>query len=330
MRVVIIGAGLAGSVASGAFAALNPTNYDKRAPTDEARHKAVMRLRDANVAKYLGIDVEPVTVWKAVAWENRLYETADMRMNNQYSYKLYRELGERSLRSLGRVKRWLVEGSPLPRKTHWNHKLVGVLDGQLMFETREHDSPVVREVVDYDVCISTMPMPMLLKAASIRFTERFECRPIWVWHGTLHIPSTLHQTIYFPGMDTPAYRVTIQGRKVIIESISDGKIDVDRLMWHFGLGSDDFDVQPKWDPENQVKFEMFRQSMGKMVAIDDNARRQYIYELTDRFRIYSLGRFAIWKPVRADHLVQDIDKIKRLVKLGGASAGYEHNRARIS
>jgi hypothetical protein len=51
--------------------------------------------------------------------------------------------------------------------------------------------------------------------------------------------------------------------------------------------------------------------------------------LTDRFGIYSLGRYAIWKPIRADHLVQDVEKIKQLAKLSSVSAGYERNRARI-
>lgn len=329
MKVVIIGAGFAGSIASGAFAADGPINYDQSAATDEPKHKAVMRLRDANVAKYLGTHVEPVTVWKSVAWDGQLYEVADMRMSNQYSLKLYGELGERSLRSLGRVERWLMAGVPRPYITHWDHKLVSVTDGHLVFEVKVTDKLAsIAESQSYDICISTIPMPILLKAAGIKFDEKFECRPIWVWTGTLIHHSSLHQTIYFSDDTTPVYRATIQGRKVIIESIDDSKINIDEIIWHFGLWTEDLQTLPNRAPEDEVKLEMFKQPMGKMIAIDEDARRQYIYELTDRFGIYSFGRYAIWKPIRTDHLVQDIDKIMRLAKLSHTVVDYRRSKAR--
>ena len=314
MKVVIIGAGLAGSVASGAFAADKPVNYDMQQPREQNRHQAVMRLRDVNVAKYLGISVEQVTVWKAVAWGDQLYEVADMRMNNLYSLKLYAELAERSLRTLGRVTRWLIEGVPLPREVRWGHKLVSVEDGQLTFTDRSGGIGV-----DYDICISTIPMPVMLQAAGIPFTEQFRSHPIYVWRGKLGVQCSLHQTIYFPDPGTPVYRATVQGKQVIIECIDDTPIDLAKVLWFFGLEREDLVNDPM----------MTEQPMGKMNAINDDERRRYIYELTDRYGIYSLGRYAIWKPIRADHLVQDVDKIKRLAKLSSASAGYERNRARI-
>lgn len=318
MKVVIIGAGLAGSVASGAFAGEHPVNYDASDIRPMPKHKAVMRLRDPTVARYLGVHVEPVTVWKAVSIEGFLYEMADIRTNNMYSLKLYGELGERSLKTLGRVDRWLLEGVPLPRETYWLHELtkVGDSDGKLYFNHGAQET-----VVEYDVCISTIPMEIMLRACGMDYLETFRAEPISVWTGTLKLESTLHQTIYFPGPDTPVYRATIQGKQVIIECINSQTPMLGDIMDSFGVKVDDFAKLPE---ESQ-------QPMGKMQTINDDSRRQYIYELTERFNIYSFGRYAIWKPIRADHLVTDIEQIKALVKVvNRASGSYERSRARLS
>ena len=315
MNVLIIGAGMAGSVASGAFGVYAPVNYDLRAGNEESEHKAVMRLRDVNVAKYLGVQVEPITVWKSVADEDRLLESADIRLNNLYSLKLYGELGERSLRSLGRVQRWLIRGVPRPRDTQWNHRLVKLTPGLATFKCmgEYHE-------YSYDVCISTIPMRFALEAAGYHISRaQFESKSIYVWTATVKHKCTLHQTIYFPIFGTSVYRATLQGQQFIIESIDDAKLCISDVAWYFGLEEEDFE-----------DIKMHQQNMGKLVPIDEHMRHQYIYELTDRFNVYSLGRYAIWKPIRADHLVGDVEKIHQLASLSRNAMLYERNKTKAS
>ena len=63
-----------------------------------------------------------------------------------------------------------------------------------------------------------------------------------------------------------------------------------------------------------------------LVLVDDDARKSLIYELTDRFGIYSFGRFATWKPIRTDHLVGDIDVVKKL--MAASSMSYHVTKQR--
>ena len=56
-------------------------------------------------------------------------------------------------------------------------------------------------------------------------------------------------------------------------------------------------------------YTVYKQSIGKILPFANRIRKQIIDDLTNRFNIYSLGRFAIWKPIRVDHVVDDMKAI---------------------
>ena len=57
------------------------------------------------------------------------------------------------------------------------------------------------------------------------------------------------------------------------------------------------------------------QSLGKIAPIDDVWRRSFIGWLSDAHKIYSLGRFATWRPdVKVMDVIADVQKIKRLAE----------------
>lgn len=305
MKVVIIGAGIAGAVAAGALSSYQPEVYDGAKDEQQSRkHKAVMRLRDASISRYLGVGTTKIQVYKAIAVEGSIQLASDARLNNMYSLKTYGMLGARSLGSTGLVDRFIMDDDFSIKGVHYDSWLMGIEGGKLSF------AGVGAHGVEYDVCISTIPMPVMLKACGLSSRLSFEHLPVFVYRGMLTVPSTVHQTLYFPSDNTPIYRATIQNEGVIIESMSSlAPVDISSVMRCFGLRQHHYtmDAMPH------------KQEMGKMLPVDDTMRKRHILELTEKFGIYSLGRFAIWKSIRADHLVQDIELIKAMIK---DSSGY--------
>ena len=65
------------------------------------------------------------------------------------------------------------------------------------------------------------------------------------------------------------------------------------------------------------------QKYSKILPIDDNIRKRFIMWATDRFNIYSLGRFATWRPgLLLDDVVNDVRVIRKIIKNGQ----YDHKK----
>jgi hypothetical protein len=68
------------------------------------------------------------------------------------------------------------------------------------------------------------------------------------------------------------------------------------------------------------------QKYFKILPIDNDERKRFIAWATDNFNIYSLGRYATWRPsLLLDDLVQDIRLIE---KWGLLSDKYDLNQQR--
>lgn len=299
--VVILGAGIAGRIAAKSLAYLNPIVFDAATPTGTGydKHMAIMRLRDPALCSLLGCEFKTVDVWKAVVRRNSITETPNIRDNNLYSLKLYGRLGARSLTQLGWAKRHVI--TKMPHQTaEYGKKLVKIMDGGLVFADGG--------LVSYDICVSTIPMPaMIASTGSIVPDGVFDAKPVTVLTGHFPLCSDVNQTLYYPDPETPLYRASIEGQRFIIEIIGQ-PIDVEldlavyRCQRTFGV---------KFPPVSSMKRTV--QKLGKMSTMPDDSRKKTIINLTKKFNIYSFGRFAIWKPIRADHLIDDIDKIKRMI-----------------
>ena len=57
-----------------------------------------------------------------------------------------------------------------------------------------------------------------------------------------------------------------------------------------------------------------QQINGKFVPLEEEYRKRLMYDLTQKHNIYSLGRHATWRKVLLDDVVQDIDRIERMIK----------------
>lgn len=310
MRVAIVGAGLAGIIAesaiSKAFTDSKVAVFDgKKTKGISDQHKAVMRLHNDSIKEYVNCSLRPIKVQKAVYHKGVIYDSPNLLLNNLYSLKVYDSIGSRSLLQLGSVERYLISNIRVSSVNYIRQNVLGIKDSQLL---SLHGSSY-----DYDICISTIPMPLLLKLVGKDYEVKFKHRSVFVATFDLNIKSDVHQTLYFtdPSESIP-YRVTIEGNKVIAEFlIRMEKEDIDlslmnKIMMPFGING-------VYCDEDTV--ETFEQKMGKIDPIDDNLRRRIMMELTDEFNVYSFGRFATWRPLRVDQVLEDIKKIIMLIRV---------------
>jgi hypothetical protein len=313
VRLVILGAGLAGTIASSAFRGYNPTVYEAKPDVGALdNHKAVMRIRDPEVGNLLGCNLKPIKATKEVWFKGQLHQQASIQMNNLYSQKAYGCIGRRSLNSLGTVDRYLIEGTVKPVHCEYGKVVTHIDAGKIHFSTGSHRTKSM-----YDICISTIPMPTLLMTLYGEYSDVFKTEEIYVCEYKLYdIKSTVHQTIYFPEEQYPMYRATLQNDKLIVEAIEGfGEQHEGIIAEAFGLKRTDFSHESDTT-----------QKAGKLIPIDEDVRLSTIYKLTNDHNIYSFGRYAIWKAIRTDHLLKDIDLIKRMMN---AKTKYDKGRLQI-
>lgn len=321
-EVLILGSGFGGTMAANLLRqrGKDVVVVDKKSEPSR-NHFALMRFKDKEVAKPLGATLRKVVVEKAVWWEGKLHYTADIQMKNQYSLKTYGVLGHRSLSSLGMKERYLVEADQL--YTAFDRTLWGYSPREIKREAGKTVAVLERgdEVMEVvcDACISTIPLPITIKLAGLPLLkDLFVARKISVNKGRLKYGlnnGQVSQTIYYPESTTiyPIYRATIESDWLIAESMgvaikescpSDMKQIFNICRTSFGLRDDSLE---------EDSFRAYTQALGKIFCRNEVERRKYIYRLTDLFKVYSLGRFGTWRPIRTDDIINDCAKVINLI-----------------
>lgn len=300
-------------IAVGAFRSNHPSVYEMKSQNSSglSSHKAVLRFRDPKVGLLLGCDFKEIVAYKAVLFFGQLYEQPTITMNNLYSLKLYNRIEERSLLSLGKVKRYFIQEREIVLPdVNYDHELVAADKGCLSFKIEE-------KVVEahYDFCICTLPLPVLLKALKLKH-DFFKFQSVYIKRMNLNFFSDVHQTIYVPEAKYKTYRVTLENDLIIFESVggfADQK-EIKELLFYFGFGFSDL---------KKDSFSEHEQKMGKLIGLNEDFRKKILMFLTINYNIYLFGRYAIWKPLRADDLVSDVEKIRRMINFSEIGREYE-------
>jgi hypothetical protein len=161
--------------------------------------------------------------------------------------------------------------------------------------------------------ISTAPMPVNLAASGSTYSTdfKFDREPIRVIRITLNVPADVYQTVYFPNPETDLFRASITGNVLIIETLAHGPVQegmaldfiLDEALHVFGL------------KRNHIGDLTFHdQNLGKIVDMPRGNREAVMHELTINHNIYSLGRFATWRNILLDDVVEDIGSIQAMIK----------------
>jgi len=289
--MIILGAGLTGLLCG----ALNPGSLIYEAgPKRPNEHKAVLRMRTDSISRILGVPFKKVTVHKAL-WYDGEERQATPRFAHMYSKKISGTISARSIFNLASEERFIPPSN-----------FAALLTDRCKIEYETE----IKSAVGFNVpVVSTIPMPALAKITNFN-----DLSSIDFWHE----PITVNQweikdcnsycTIYFPDPEMAVYRATINGPTLIVES--QGKI-----------GKTEFAVVFKslgiLDCSCVKTVEDHMQKYGKIREIDWHKRRQFIADQTIQNSIYSLGRFATWRPkVMMDDVLEDIFVIRRLIEEG--------------
>ncbi len=301
--MMILGAGLSGLIAATQI----PSAYVIEANGPDAiSHRAVLRFRSDVLSRMTGIPFDKVTVRKSI-YSNGSHCRPSINLANQYSRKTNGSYLDRSIWNVDPVERWIAPEDlqqqmvrMIGDRIEWNRKLDAAAMGSISVPA-----------------ISTLPMHVLMGMLGQAIPE-----DIVFQHASIVVDryrvkgANVYQTIYFPSPDDSVYRASITGNLLIVERSN-------TLPWDdLAMVCDAFGIQLS---DLEVIDQSHQQRYGKITPINDMWRRQAIYDLTNKFQIYSLGRFAIWKNVLLDDVASDVAVIKRLIQQGPYATSLHHS-----
>ena len=301
--MIIAGAGLAGLIAGNIFRNYSPRIIERQKSLPN-NHKAILRFRDQSVSKATGIEFKKVKVRKAIAYQGEWLSRSNPKVANLYSIKVTGKVQSRSCWNLNDSERYV---SP--------EDFIEKISNGLKIEYNE---TLHKSMFDGQPIISTIPMPAMMDLVGWKDKPEFPFRSIWsCWCNIKDYDVSVNQTIYYPDLKDPYYRASVLGNKFVLEYNQEpwqSHEDIlSVLSKDFGLDTEVTDINVK------------KQKYGKISAIDDNLRKEFLYYLTREFNVYSLGRFATWKQIILDDVVDDANKVMKLVNVEDKRRNYHVN-----
>jgi hypothetical protein len=299
----IAGAGLAGLLAGRMLAHRKPSIFELQSQLPN-NHTAVRRFRSAVVGDVLGIPFKPVQVIKGtVPWLNPVADAL------AYSFK--NTGASRSDRSIAQApysaERWIAPANLVERMAEG----CLIAYGADAFDWGYFPtSPIV----------STIPMPQLMSILEYPGRDVVEFK----YRGGVNYKATIadcdaYVSLLVPDPEIPFSRISITGDELIVESYLEKELDPNWAIYsacdHLGIGY-----------SRCSGIEHHTSRYAKIIPIPEDIRRDFMFWATDRHNVFSLGRFATWRPgLLTDDLVKDIRKIDTWLDRAGR---YEAARSR--
>lgn len=303
----IFGAGMAGLVAANILRRYQPVVFEAQDKLPD-NHGALLRFRSDRVAQAVGQRFKEVQVRKAIVWNGELHTDADPKMANLYSYKVNGKVEARSIWDLAPVTRWIAPPDFL-------EVMARDVRIELGFGVCEHDlqyapnrgSPLPGTGPD----ISTIPMPRMMELSGWADVPEFPFKMVSTMTAVLPEWVDVYQTLYYPSLEIPWYRASLTGRVLTVEGVTPGNPwsvpaphMILQVLHDFGIREVDVLSLP---------IAARSQAFGKLSPIPEEIRRAFILWLTNGFGIYSVGRFATWRQILLDDVVQDVALVESMI-----------------
>jgi hypothetical protein len=318
--VIVVGAGMAGLLAANMLGNRVIAVHES-APSLPNNHNALLRFRSSIVSDATFIPFRPVEIIKDVK-STGLGKVADA---VAYSVKSNGTASARSITSVnhGPSTRYIAPPDFIQR-------LEARVPSTIMYNSQYNFLALKKEGVKV---ISTIPMPSLMKA--LRYQKQPEFKYVHGYVATFELPVWVdaYATIYYPDYGDAHYRVSITGRKLIIEytemSLKEaglvdesGNIDVEtnielireNLASHFSIYRilNDFGINIVLK-DIYDSLEVKSQQYAKIIPIDEEERKRFIMWASDNHKVYSVGRYATWRPgLLLDDVVNDVKVVASL------------------
>ena len=85
---------------------------------------------------------------------------------------------------------------------------------------------------------------------------------------------------------------------------------------------DDFGFRPR----KITNITSSTQEYGKIRPIDERLRKEFIFQMTTQHNIYSVGRFATWRQILLDDVVDDIKVVEEFIRGKSDYARWMHSQ----
>lgn len=309
-NITVIGAGMAGLLAAMMLRKRCCAVIESQ-PSLPNNHSALLRFRSNKVGEAIDLPFKKVTVIKSVLpHKNRLADSLS------YSIK---SNGTASMRSLLSDEEEIVERYIAPQF------LISYMAAQVT-ATFHFDKEIRNKFfkVRTGPVISTLPMPTLMKLLDYggqKSQGLFEKKSVGGYNITAQISNCdVYATLYVPNPEFPFSRISITGNKLIAEC-PNKSIDPD--VDYFKQAC--FAAHLIGVPSNMVTFVGVKeQKYAKILPIDDAERKKFISWATGEHQVYSVGRFATWRPgLLLDDVVNDVRQVMKLIDHPHTS--YDHD-----
>ena len=320
--MIVVGAGLSGLIASAILRDKVSSIYDKQ-PFLPNNHSALLRFRTSIVGDAVGIPFRKVEMMKtSQPWKNPVADAV------MYSKKA---TGTVRLRSSVTAKGKVEERFIAP------NNLIECLGAMSKgkFHFKANFGIAQNDAVNFKThLISTIPMPVLMKLLNYETVPNFKYFEGFTITCDLPESFDICVTVYYPDPEVLCYRASITEQKLILEfnqTLYDGYEHVPLEEWaadHIrqaiaGLGITDIVGLSYIFKQGSAK----RVTYNKIAPIDEAARKRFLLWATEEHNIFSLGRFATWRPgLLLDDLVNDIRVIRGMAD-GSPSPQYKMRKS---
>lgn len=295
--MIIAGAGLSGLIAASMLRDEVDSVFEKQSNLPN-NHSALLRFRSSVVGDAVGIPFRKVKVMKAIdPWRNPV---ADALM---YSLKC---TGKAQLRSILSAGGEIEERFIAP-------------DDFILRLGRQVGSKIALDVNIADVLgtkkvISTIPMPIMMDL--LGWEDKPDFQYTGGWTITCDLPKSVNvcATVYCPHPAIEPYRVSITDRRLIIEISDWGTAMSSKPNNDLAIGAavTALGLDHLMDHVKQ-NHHMKRMKYAKIVPIDESVRKRFIVWASEHHNVYSLGRFATWRPgLLLDDVVNDVRQIQKI------------------
>ena len=277
-------------------------------------HGALLRFRSDKVETATAVPFKKVRVKKAIKHDGKIITTPNLMLSNMYSQKVTGSVLDRSINNLDDVDRYVAP---------W-HLIKEMAKNCSIEYERRIDFKVIEDMHQWEPnrpIISTLPMPVLMKIVGWGEIPDFPKQKIWTQKVKIMDPDCqVCQTIYYPEPLIKHYRVSLIGDTLISEFTE--KPDTNIGVHAMDVLSEDFGIRSyKIDDMKESE-----QEYGKIMPIDDRIRKEFIFQMTNKYNIYSVGRFATWRQLLLDDVVDDLKVVEQFIRGGTDYARWVHSQ----
>ena len=267
----------------------------------------------------LPMKLKPIDIFKGILWNKNFHNTGNLVAMNHYAVKTIDKLSANSIK--------FIDGKPdvgYYPETNCMNDIGKVLENYVIgnirysadlqrLDTKNHIAYFAclgnETIVEYDFLITTIPLNIMFDLIydgrdiieKPTHTElRMKETQIWIIELDEHYDGC--QIVYNCDIDTPIFRYFLIGNVLGIEGevgfdIDDYKDDVEYL----------FMIEPS-------QYKVVELSSQRFIPIPIHDRKKLMRGFTEKYRIFCLGRYAVWDYKRFDHIVDDADTILKIIE----------------